>query len=337
MIRDDDPVRAVREAARRVLARHDAFDEHLHRRRVLELIDVVPGEARDAHVHGSNVDPIEHVLRAVRRLDAGLMAREAERVMVAVEARDRLEVARGQVDRERERRAAGPLRALDHALRHVPVARRVELEPDRRAARLAHVLDRVVGDSRQHLERVLRFRRARDRDFAVGMKRLLRADGAEQDRRRVALAEELDGHVDVRDVDEPLRSELDLLEPFAVRRDRAEVVGALRHVRVVVRADGVAHYGLEVEDVQRLFRALDEAGPLECATEHRVVLRGEAALLRRELAQRQRARERVRERALREESQESAPRARRVGAHDDAAPGLRPGKHSTFEARCGGG
>ena len=265
-------------------------------------------------------------------VDAGLVARLAERVVVAIEARDRLEVARRHVHRQRERRAARALGALDHAERDVPVRRRIELEPDRRAARLAHVLDRVVRDGREHLERVLRLRRARDGDLALGMERLLRADGAEQDRRRVPLAEELDRHVDLRDVDEPLRPELDLLEARSVRRDRAEVVGALRHVRVVVCADGVAHHGLEVPDVQRLVRALDEVGPLERAAEDGVVLpasgRSWAASSRSgSVAPSAYAS------GLWARNCKNRRRARDVSVPMTLSPGVRPWKHSTFAQR----
>ena len=96
MVRDDDPVGAVRERARGVLARHDALYEHFHRRRVLELVDVVPGEARDRHAHAFQVDAVEHVLRFVRADETCFVARLAERVVLAIEARARLEIARRQ-------------------------------------------------------------------------------------------------------------------------------------------------------------------------------------------------------------------------------------------------
>src|SRR4051812_8653967 len=219
VVRHDDSVRAVRERTRGVLARDDALDEHLHRRRLLELVDVVPGESRDGHVHAFEVDAIEHVLRLVRTRRARLVARSAKRIMFSVEARARLEVSRRHVDGQRERGAARVLRAFDHAERDVPVSRRVELKPNRRAARLAHVLDRVVANRREDLELVLRLRRARGGHLAFGIERLLRADGAEQDRGGIALPEELHGHVDVRYVDEPLRPERYFLEACAVRGD----------------------------------------------------------------------------------------------------------------------
>ena len=114
-----------------------------------------------------------------------------------------------------------------------PVRRRVELEPTRPAARRGDVLDGEVRDGREDLQRVLALGGARDGDFAFGVEHELRADGAEEDRRAQALAEHLDGHVDGADVDEAPRPQADLREPGAVRGDRAEVVGALRDVRVV--------------------------------------------------------------------------------------------------------
>ena len=236
VVRHDDAVRAVldRRAARPPRVTMPLTSTFIDVA-PLSLFDVVPGEARAAHACAFVMSTPSNMCRngrtACRRARGNAWQRGSAARLPKRADGSRLRAGMSTVSAS----AVQPARSARLIMPSVASQCRsgVELEPDRRAARGRHVLDGEVRDRREDLERVLGLRGARDGDLAFGVEHLLRADGAEEDRRRVALAEDLDRHVDVGDVDEPLRPKPDLLEAVAVSRDRAEVVGALRHVRVV--------------------------------------------------------------------------------------------------------
>jgi len=86
------------------------------------------------------------------------------------------------VHRDRQYRTAGGVGALDQRLGDLPARRCIELKPDRRAARLGDVLDRIVRRRRQHLHVIADLGRLRDGDLAIGMKKLVAAGRAHEDR-----------------------------------------------------------------------------------------------------------------------------------------------------------
>jgi hypothetical protein len=90
------------------------------------------------------------------------------------------------------------------------------------------------------------------------MKHLVRARGGDEDRLVVTLAEELDRHIDIADIDEPSRQQLELIESLAVDAHDRAVVGALRHIGVMARIDLRADHGLEIEHVDGIVGALNE-------------------------------------------------------------------------------
>ncbi len=273
VVADDDAVDAVLKAQRRVLARLDAFQQHLHLRRAFEPLDVVPAQAAEPHAHLRHVDAVEHAPHLERIGRHAGVARLADGIVVAIEALERFEIARRNVDGPGERRAAGVLGALQHALRRRPVRRRVELKPTRPAARRRDVLDGEVRDGREYLQRVLALGRARDGDFALGVEHELRADGAEHDRRAQALAEHVDGQIDGADVDEPPRPQADLLERR--RGSRRSCRGRRSLARCTRSGRRSSCSRIAVSKSQTLtacVRARDDAVEVERAGEHRVVL-----------------------------------------------------------------
>ena len=89
------------------------------------------------------------------------------------------------------------------------------------------------------------------------------ADRRDDDRRRVARAEDLGAHVDLLDIDQPPRPQLELEEAFAVRAQRHLVVDAGGHVAEVRRRHVLPRHRLEIEHVDRFLRALDQLVRLE--------------------------------------------------------------------------
>ena len=96
------------------------------------------------------------------------------------------------------------------------------------------------------------------RDLAVGVKRLLAADRRDDDRGGVSHAEDVDAHVDLADVDEPPRPELEFEEALAVGAQGHFVVDAGGHVAEMRRRHVLPAHRLEIEDVDGLLRRLDE-------------------------------------------------------------------------------
>ena len=103
----------------------------------------------------------------------------------------------------------------------------------------------------------------RHRDFAFGVERLLSADRRDDDRRVVAHAENLGAHVDLADVDQAARTQHEFQEAFAIGAQRDFIVDAGRHVAEMRRRNVGAADRLEIENVDRLLRALDQVLGLE--------------------------------------------------------------------------
>ena len=109
-----------------------------------------------------------------------------------------------------------------------------------------------------------------DGELAVGMKGPVAAGRRDHDRAVVADAEDLDAHVDLADVDQPPRPQLELPEALAVGAQRHLVVDAGRHVAEMRRRDVLLHHRLEVEHVERLPGVGDQLVEIARRPVHRI-------------------------------------------------------------------
>ena len=96
---------------------------------------------------------------------------------------------------------------------------------------------------------------ARDAFLAVRMIGFMAAGRIDDDRRLIFLSENFRAHVDLADVDEAARPELEFQKALAVGPQRHVVVDAGRHVAEMGRRHVLVHHRLEIEDIERLFRA----------------------------------------------------------------------------------
>ena len=96
---------------------------------------------------------------------------------------------------------------------------------------------------------------------------------------RVGLAEQLHPRVELADIDQAARPELEFLEALAVGAQRHLVVDAGRHVAEMRRRHVLVRDQLEVEHVERLARAADQLVERARSPDHRI---GQALQLLRE-------------------------------------------------------
>ena len=78
------------------------------------------------------------------------------------------------------------------------------------------------------------------------------AGGGDDDWRIVALAENFGRHVDLADVDQPARAELEFQKALAVGAQRDVVVDAGGHIAEMRRRHVLVHHRFEIEHVERL-------------------------------------------------------------------------------------
>ena len=100
--------------------------------------------------------------------------------------------------------------------------------------------------------------RARDAFLAVGVVGFVPAGRIDDDRRFVALAEDFGAHVDLADVDQPARPELEFQETRAVGAQRDVVVDAGGHIAEMRRRYVLVHHRLEIEHVERFLGARNQ-------------------------------------------------------------------------------
>ena len=96
------------------------------------------------------------------------------------------------------------------------------------------------------------FRRLGDRDLAVGVKGAVAAGRRDHDRAVVFGAEDLGAHVDLADIDQPARPQLEFPETLAIGAQGHFVVDAGGHVAEMRRRHVLLHDRFEVENVERL-------------------------------------------------------------------------------------
>ena len=151
-------------------------------------------------------------------------------------AQKRFAVAPGRVIHgQGDHRAPRSFDAVQDLLAGLPRTRRVELLPHRPAQRLVDFFDGRRCRRGQELQSAARFGRPRHGQFAAHTERFLAAGRAQEDRAAVRGAEQLDAHVHFRSVAQPPRTQLNVLEPFAIGAQRAVVVHAAGHVSPVAR------------------------------------------------------------------------------------------------------
>ena len=102
------------------------------------------------------------------------------------------------------------------------------------------------------------FGRPRDACLAVRMVGLMPAGRIDDDRRLVFLTEDFRAHVDLADVDQPARPQLEFQKALAVGAQRDVVVDARGHVAEMGRRHVLVHHRLEVEHVERFLGAGNE-------------------------------------------------------------------------------
>ena len=99
---------------------------------------------------------------------------------------------------------------------------------------------------------------ARDTLLAVGIVAAMATSRRDDDRRLVTLAENFRRHVDLADVDQAPRPQLEFQKAFPVSAQRDVVVDTGGHIAEMGRRHVLVHHRLEIEDVERLLRARDQ-------------------------------------------------------------------------------
>ena len=136
---------------------------------------------------------------------AGALAR----VELAHAQRGFLVAAAIAVDCNRDRDRTLAFHAFDVVLRDLEFVGRIELRPDRPAARGDHVGDRGACLCREDHQMVADLGGSGDTLLAVGMIAAMPAGRIDDDRRFVLLSENLRAHIDLADVDKAARTELE--------------------------------------------------------------------------------------------------------------------------------
>ena len=128
-----------------------------------------------------------------------------------------LEIASAQnVDGPDHDRAPGPFDSFYGLLRRRPILGRIKLIPDRTAASVHYLLDRLVAllKAAENLKRLLLLRGSSNGQGAFGMKQCTAR--RKRHRRFPLRSEQIDAHIDLCGVDQAARPQLIVREPFEV-------------------------------------------------------------------------------------------------------------------------
>jgi hypothetical protein len=101
---------------------------------------------------------------------------------------------------------------------------------------------------------------ARYSEFTIRIKKFLAGGRAREYGAIVHSAEQVRPHIDLARVAKPARSQLDVLEPFAIGAESSVVVDSARQVRPVHRIDLVARGSLKIHHAESLFRIGHDLG-----------------------------------------------------------------------------
>ena len=99
---------------------------------------------------------------------------------------------------------------------------------------------------------VSQFRGLGDGDFRVGMKGAVAAGRRNHDRAVVFCAKDFGAHIDLADIDQPPRPQLEFTEALAIGTQGHFVVDPGGHVTEMRGGNVLLHDRLEVENVERL-------------------------------------------------------------------------------------
>ena len=261
MVRDDDRVDAGVGGELGVLVRENALDHDFHLGQIAQPFHEIPRHGGGLEVcQPREVDPVIH--GSAPAFSGGTAAVMASRTFTRVGAlqpvQGLLVAAAVAIHRYRDCGAPRFFRARHEGFGDLPFIRGVELVPDWRAARGGDIFHRAGRDSRENLQMVSGFRRLGDVDFAARVEGLLPADRRDDDRGIVFHAEDLGAHIDLADVDQTARAQLEFQEAFAVGPQGDFVVHARGHVAEMRRRNVRAADRLEIEHVDRVLGTLDE-------------------------------------------------------------------------------
>ena len=264
MVRDVHGVDTVLHGQGRVLARDHSLQHDLHRREVAQALHVVPVHRQlDVVLDLREVETVEHPLAAQVARESPVVAGHAGPCVLPRQPELRLAVgAERHIHREQQHSAARSLGVLHERAHHLGVSARIELEPDRLAARGVHLFDPRRGEGGEAQDRALRLRGARHRQLAVGMEGAHAGHGAEEERSRQRLPEDFGGGVDTAHVHQVAGPDLHAVEGLPVGADRAIVVHAGGQIAPVRRRQCATRRLLEVEQVEGVLDRRDRVlGP----------------------------------------------------------------------------
>ena len=117
-----------------------------------------------------------------------------------------------EVDREDERAASGRGRTLDQRLDEPAIPHHVELEPERLASRLRHVLDRADRHGGERERDACGLCGPAGENLAIPMLHAAQADRRKRERQRGLLADDGGGEVALRHVDQHALAQQQALE-----------------------------------------------------------------------------------------------------------------------------
>ena len=169
-----------------------------------------------------------------------------------------LVAAAAAVDRDGNRDRALLLHAQNMVLGDFEFVGGVKLRPDRPAARRNDIGNRCRRLGREDHQVIADLRRPRYALLAIRMIGPVLAGRRDDDRRLVFLAENFRGHVDLADIDQPPRPQLEFQEAVAVGAERNVVVDSGRQITKMSGRHVLVHHRFEIKYVERVFRARDQ-------------------------------------------------------------------------------
>src|SRR5262245_18877282 len=191
-----------------VLPGANPFEQHLHGRDVLKLIDELPGQMGCRRTTKSRrVEILIHGLAHEARARCPSVAIGANTHVSSARPRQSLAASGcSLVESKREHGTSGGLGSLHKTLSHGPLGSWIQLIPDGRATRCSDLLYGGCGVCGKNLQVVACPCALGSSQFAVFVKSPLAGDGRQDDRRGPFAPEKLDAHVDMPRIDQTART-----------------------------------------------------------------------------------------------------------------------------------
>ena len=159
-----------------------------------------------------------------------------------------------QIHRHRDRGTTCSFSALHDCPANFPDVCWVELLPNGSACGSGCIFDRRSGDCGQHHQMALGTRCPGHRDFAFRMESFLSAHWRQHDRRAPLCAKEIHRHIDVFDIDQPARPNLDARIAFAICPHRSVIVHTGGEIAEVCWRQYLACRRLKIHHIEGLVR-----------------------------------------------------------------------------------